>query len=452
MQQGKNNLQKAVLGTIERYSLVKEGDRVLVGLSGGADSMCLTQVLCAVSDRLKIEVAAAHLNHNIRGEAAERDAAAAESFARGLGIEFFLRSSDVKGFARERRISEELAGRELRYGFFDELCEKRGFTRVATAHNRNDNAETLLMNFTRGSGLAGLCGIPPQRGRIIRPLIDVSRSEIEEYCREYSLPYVTDATNLEAVYTRNRVRLEIIPQLQRLNKNFINTVTANAALLADENSYLDAEARSAFSSLSDGVSCNAAMIAALHTAIARRVIRLAAESAMGQLADISSRSVNDILALCRDGRTGRQTDAGRGYIARISYGRLYITDRGGGGFDLPLKEDCEVIIPEAGMRAVMTRCGKRVRDGAIYLSCDDINDIHIRSRREGDIFYPSGMSGRKKLKEFLIDKKIPSHERDAVPIITIGGEIAAVSDMRVDRRFLFGEKSFGIRIVLNNTE
>ena len=452
MQSGNSNVLNAVLGAIERYTLVREGDRVLVGLSGGADSMCLTHALCAMREHLKIEVAAAHLNHNIRGAAADADAAAAESFAKGLGIEFFLRSCDVRGYAKEKQVSEELAGRELRYGFFDELCEKQGFTRIATAHNKNDNAETLLMNFTRGSGLAGLCGIPPKRGRIIRPLIDVSRAEIEEYCRENGLPFVTDATNLEAVYTRNRVRLEIMPQLQGLNANFINTVTANAALLADENSYLDAEAHLAFDSLYDGASCNANMIAALHPAVARRVIRLAAEAAMGGLSDISSRAINDILELCRDGRTGRRADAGRGYTARISYGRLFIIKPENKGFDLPLKEGEELVIPEAGISAVMTRCEKRVRDGAVYLSCDDINDIRIRSRRGGDVFCPSGMSGRKKLKEFLIDKKIPSHERDTVPIITIGGEIAAVSDMRADRRFLFGEKAFGIKIVLKNIE
>lgn len=168
---------------------------ILVGLSGGADSAALITVLCRLSEKYGYKVYAAHVNHCLRGDAADRDEDFSRQLAERLGAGFFSLRADVAKLAEERGISEEEAGRNVRYSFFDKIADENGIELIATAHHRNDNAETILMNFMRGSGVSGLSGIPYRRGRIIRPLLGVTRAEIERFCAENGIEYVTDATN-----------------------------------------------------------------------------------------------------------------------------------------------------------------------------------------------------------------------------------------------------------------
>ena len=181
--------------TLREYNLLNNGDSVLVGLSGGADSVCLTHALWSLKDEFDIKLYTAHINHGIRGEEAKRDELFAENFSKKLGIECFVLNADIPQIAKDTNVSEETAGRNVRYNFFNKLCEKYDINKVATAHNRNDNAETLIMNFMRGSTTNGLCGIPYVRGNIIRPILNVSRDEIEKYCSDNGLEYMTDSTN-----------------------------------------------------------------------------------------------------------------------------------------------------------------------------------------------------------------------------------------------------------------
>lgn len=428
-------------------ALLKPGDKVLVGLSGGADSMCLTHILCSISAELGITVAAAHMNHGLRGEAADNDAKAAQALAERLGIEFHLKCADVSSYARGHGLSEELAGRMLRYEFFEELCAEYGYTKIATAHNKNDNAETLLMNFIRGTSLAGLGGIPAERGKIIRPLLSCTRAEIEDYCVKHKLPYVTDATNLETVYTRNKIRLELIPAIARLNPNFIETVTRNAAIVRDENDYIRQCAGSFYNEyVADGAADLNAVNSA-HPAIARRVIMRMITDAKGSSADSVSGSVEDVLALCRKHRSGKRLNLPGRVTAAIEYDRLVITcSEAVPEFAYALREGENVIIREIGRAVRLERCGNVENDGALYMSADDISDIQIRNRREGDVFCPAGMNGSKKLKKLFADLKIPASQRMAVPIITVGTEIAAVYGIRADKRFVFGKNKINFRL------
>lgn len=432
--------------TIVQNGLILPGDKVIIALSGGADSMCLAHVLCSLSERMEFEAAAAHMNHNIRGEAAENDAEAAKKLSESLGIDFYYHSTDVIGYSKQHSISEELAGRELRYSFFKELQKKYGFNKTATAHNKNDNAETLLMNFIRGSSVSGLCGIPVKRGTIIRPLIEVTRSEIEEYCRENKLPYVTDSTNLEDIYTRNKVRLKLIPKLQNeFNPNFINTVTANASIISEENEYINTEAKKVYEKLKENTSVTE--LNKLHNAIKRRVIMLLLTDKYGSAADISSSAVEDISELCKKNQTGKRVNIPNGYIALTEYGRLVIRKpKPAESFSYKLNIGDKVYIPQLNSHITVEVCTEKQRDKCIYISCDEAEELYVRSRKNGDIFFPEGMHGRKKLKEFFIDKKIPAESRLLIPIITVGGEIAAVSDMRTDRRYAFGRNKINLKI------
>ncbi|MBR0470655.1 MAG: tRNA lysidine(34) synthetase TilS, partial [Clostridia bacterium] len=283
---------------IETNELLQRGDKVLVGLSGGADSVCLTHALQSLSEQLGIEVYTAHVNHGIRGEEAVRDEEFAKSFSEKLGISCFTARLNIPEEARQKSISEETAGRIARYEFFNKIAAENRLTKIATAHNRNDNAETLLMNFMRGSTVKGLGGIPVRRGNIVRPILCLTRAEIEEYCRENSLEYVTDSTNNETIYTRNKIRRELIPLIERTyNPNFVTTATENAVLTAEDNAYIAKQAENAFISLAADNKADIKELKKLDKSILRRVLMLMIRSAAGEEEDIRSVYIRDVSRL-----------------------------------------------------------------------------------------------------------------------------------------------------------
>ena len=421
---------------------------VLVGLSGGADSAALTHILIGLSGKYGFKVFAAHVNHGLRGAAADADEEFSRALADRLNIPFFSLRADIRSEAKRRGISEELAGRAVRYEFFDRLLSENDIDRVATAHHKNDNAETILMNLMRGSGTGGLAGIPYMRGNIIRPMLDVSRTDIERYCEENSIEYVTDATNLETVYTRNRVRNTLIPIMEReFNPALVDTLCANARLIANDEDYLSTETERVYRDIVKDGAADAAALASLHSAIALRVIRLMIDKACGA-ADVPQTAAAAVLAIARKGRTGARADIIHGAYAVTEYGRIVIRNKteDTGGFEYKLKIGEKLYIPELGINVLAERCKKMEHDGAEYFGIDTDADIYIRSRREGDSFSPRGMTGTKRLKSFMIDEKIPRAERDRVGLITINGEIAWVIGYRRSGRFDFDKKGIKISI------
>lgn len=212
-------MSNLVEDTIKKYRLLTCGDSVIIALSGGADSVTLLDVLYSLREKYNLRLFAAHVNHNLRGEEALRDENFCKVLCENYNIELFVRNVDVKSLASRNKISEELCGRNVRYEFFNELSEKLN-AKVATAHTASDNAETLIFNIARGCSVSGIGAIPPVRGNIIRPLIEVTRTWVENYCREHNLKYVTDSTNLTDEYTRNTIRHNVIPVLQNINPEF----------------------------------------------------------------------------------------------------------------------------------------------------------------------------------------------------------------------------------------
>lgn len=219
------------------------GKTILVGLSGGADSVSLVCALCALSEKHGFYVSACHINHMIRGDEADRDEQFAKNLCVRLGITFYSRSYDVPSIAKQTHKSLEEAARDVRYSYFDELCENGSADFIATAHTASDNAETLLFNITRGCGIAGLCAIPKRRGRIIRPLLSLSRQDIEDFLKYIGESYVTDSTNLICDCSRNIIRLKVIPELCNINPAFHRQASKLSAIAARENDYLDSIAR-----------------------------------------------------------------------------------------------------------------------------------------------------------------------------------------------------------------
>ncbi len=415
---------------VERYGMIDKGDRIVVGFSGGADSVCLLHCLWSAREKYGIVVMAAHVNHGLRTDTADRDEDFCRSFCERLGIPFFAMHADVHAFALKNGISDEMAGRSVRYSFFDELCKKHDINKIATAHHKNDLAETILMNFMRGAGINGLSGIPPMRKNIIRPLIDTQRSEVEEYCRENGLEYVTDETNLENVYRRNKIRNELIPYIQKeFNNAFVGNVAENAKNIAADNELIEAIVDSEFEKrVQKEKNGYSVAIADIPEAVRRRLfIRMAELSGARDISGVHIRSVD---MLWHRNETGKSCNLTCGVTAKTAYGRLYIGRKSDNTayfeYDITIGE--RTVIPEAGIAVLV----EQDESGTFAFE----GRLAVRSRCAGDIFYPVGMKGRKKVKDYFVDEKIPADERATVPLLVCDGEIAMIIGKRRDRRFV----------------
>ena len=431
--------------TITAYDMLPKAS-VLVALSGGADSVALLHIMHGLSREYGFLVYAAHVNHNLRGDAAVNDEKFSVALCDKMGIRCFVKSADVKRIAKDLGVSEEMAGRKVRYEFFDGLMREFNIDYTATAHHKNDNAETVVMNFIRGSGIGGLSGIPPKRARYIRPLIDITRGEIERYCSENKLQYVTDMTNLDTVYTRNKIRNVIIPEIEReFNSNFVDTVSKNSHIIRDDEDYLETVAKEQYEKLVCDNSVSVAGILSLHKAISRRIIRHMIDKTCG-ITDVSSAVTERIYEIAKKGSTGLTVPVIKNVYARIEYGMLIIEEKQEQicDFSYTVKVGDSVYIRELDCTVTVENacpCAK----GEKFRLPDGISEITITNRREGDRFVPKGMSGTKSLKSFMIDNKIPRSKRDRIGIVRIGGEIAWVLGYRRDERFTGNDIVISVR-------
>ena len=262
-----------VLRTNKKFSLFENGDKIIVALSGGADSVSLLHVLNSLKEQYDLTLYAAHLNHGIRGNEADRDEQFCKILCKNYNIELFTSYRDIPSLSKSQRISEELCGRNERYAFFNELSKKTG-AKIATAHTASDNAETLIFNITRGASVSGASGIPPKRGNIIRPLIEQTREQIEAYCLENNLSYVTDSTNLSTDYTRNKIRSQIIPLLKTLNPSFESAALRFTQSASEAKEYLEISAEKAIEESKTDYGYDVNVLnknykAVLHTALAK---------------------------------------------------------------------------------------------------------------------------------------------------------------------------------------
>ncbi|TDT50302.1 tRNA lysidine(34) synthetase TilS [Fonticella tunisiensis] len=442
-------LQK-IISTIEKYNMIKKGDGIVVGLSGGPDSVCLLHVLHSLKDKYGIKLYAAHLNHMIRGDEALRDEEFAKSFAESLGIPFFSKRIKVEEFARENRMSSEEAGRFLRYQLFDEVAESVGANKIALAHNMNDQAETIIMRFFRGSGISGLRGISPVRNnKYIRPIIGCSRDEIERYCEEQGLNPVIDSTNNEKIYTRNKVRLEIIPYIRKhFNPNIISNLYANAEIIRDEDEYLSHVINMEYERIRKNEGIDIKEFNNLHIALKRRIIRIMIEKVKGNLNQIEGKHIEDCIELIERGKTGKLIELPEGVVAKIQYDIFKISSK-------QKRKDFEEVLNIPGVTeisdeniVISTRIFlnnfSNYSDNKFikYFDYDKIKDVlKIRNRRDGDYMYPKGMTGRKKLKDIFIDKKIPVEERNKIPLIVLENEVIWAFGIRDTRNYKIDENT-----------
>lgn len=237
-------LAEKVLNTIKKYSLIQNGDRIVLGVSGGPDSISMLDILNYIrndkNQHMKFDIIVAHVNHLIREEAKD-DEKFVEMFCKKIGVEFYSKSIDVQKIANNSKIGTEEAGRNARYNFFDEILQRTGSNKIAIAHNKNDKVETIIMNVLRGSGIAGLKGIEPiKNNKYIRPLIECERFEIEQYCNYNNIEARIDKSNFQNIYTRNKIRNVVIPYIkEEFNPNIIQTIDRLSELVKEEDEYLD---------------------------------------------------------------------------------------------------------------------------------------------------------------------------------------------------------------------
>lgn len=262
-------MKNKVYNTVKKYNMIKESDTILVALSGGADSVSLLHVLLNLKDEFGFEIAAAHVNHMIRGDEADRDELFVRSLCDKLNVPLKIGRFNIPEISRKTGESEELCGRRKRYEFFSETAPE---AKIATAHNLNDCAETFFLNLARGAGLRGLTGIPPVRGNIIRPLIECERNEIERYCQKNGLSFVTDSTNLSDDYTRNKIRHSVLPVMNEINPSFFSVFLRNTDSLKEDMLYIEKEVNRVYELIPDKKKIDVSFLLGLDRSIRNRVL------------------------------------------------------------------------------------------------------------------------------------------------------------------------------------
>ena len=397
-------------------ALILPGSTVLCAVSGGADSVCLLHML---SRRGDISLRAAHFNHRLRGEESDRDEQFVRELCREWNIPLTVGSGDVKAYAKAEKRSIEEAGRILRYNFLFETAEREGCHLIATAHNADDNLETLLLNLTRGSGLQGLTGVPPRQGMLIRPLLSTTRKEIETYLRTYGLSHVEDSSNRDETYSRNKMRRRVLPLLEELNPALRKNSADTIRYLRADNDYLNAQAAALTAQARtgpEGVSIDASLIAQAPDPIAIRAVRqLLSMTAQGST-DCTAAHLEGLAALCRSGGPSTLLDLPHGLIARREYDRLILTTRKEGPPLWAAFSPVEGDNPVPGTGWVVVVAGK------------PWPGLVVRPRRTGDaIPLPNGHT--RSLKKLFIDRKIPRLSRDTIPIVADHEGVIAVAGL-----------------------
>lgn len=429
-------MREKVRKTIAQFHMFPRGAKLIVGLSGGADSVALLHLLHSWQKEENWQITAVHIHHGLRGKEADEDARFAEDFCVSLGIPCVVKRYDVAKEAKLRGLGEEETGRILRYAAFREAAGREG--RIAVAHHRKDQAETVLMRLCRGTGLTGLTGMSPVRGDICRPLLFCDREEVEQYCRENHLFWREDATNQQEKYTRNKLRLRILPLLEEINPKAVAHIAETASLLAEEEDFLEQQAEAYFAqgklpSAPEEIHLSREKLHALHPAMRRRVLRKAMANFLQT--DVSQAQITALEDLLQK-ESGKSRDFPQGIRAENRYEALVLfrkREQQAEGFCCELPVDEEVLIPEAGIAVCASFHEKKVEISAE--TCTNVFDydkikytLFCRTRKVGD-FIPL-QNGRKKIKDLFIDEKIPRDWREAYPLITMGEEVLWVPGLR----------------------
>ena len=454
-----------LLKHVRQLGLLSPGDRVVVAVSGGADSVALLQVLSAWRDHLDLTLAVAHVDHGLRGEESLEDATFVEQLARQLDLPFFLKRLNLKSFLRKRKgESVQAVAREKRYTQLQAVIREWGGTKVAVGHTQDDQAETVLLSMLRGAGLAGLSGMPSQREPcVIRPFLKVSRSEILSYLDEKRCEFRVDSTNDSPKYTRNRLRRELIPLLKTFNPNVVSVLSRQAVILREEHQYLDEAAKAALESVEvsrtkDRVVWSRSRLLTFPVSLQRRMILLMVGTLWVKPSPLGFETVETLLQHVVHGTSGAYgcvagLEAVREYD-RVTFVKAGRSSRLQRGWSCAWPFPGSILWPVTGqtiegkITATKTIPSRR-NDSVAYLDADRFShELVVRSWKPGDYFFPYGMGGRrKKLQDFFSDAKIHQAERSTVPLVVAPEGILWVGGYRSDHRFRVTEETRHVAVV-----
>ena len=435
---------KFVRRQIQQCASLQGAKRLLVAVSGGPDSVVLLDAL----HREGFFVVIAHCNFHLRGEASNEDAAFVKSLAAKYQVPYCQVDFDTEKVAAERKISIEMAARDLRYEWFNQMADEHNCDLIAVAHNADDTVETFFLNLTRGSGLQGLSGMAQLRGKIVRPLLKVSRKQIMEYIAEYNLQYRIDATNLETIYTRNKIRHNLIPQFEEINPSFLNTMANNMRFIASAQSIVETYAVEAY----------------------KKVVKIENEriifdlKALKQCQGIdtllfiwltphgfSSDVIMQLYHSLFDNLSGKQfiSATHRIVLERESIELELIQSRDAINRVLIEQEETSLESPiHLEINEVDIADFKLIKSANV--ACLDADKLQypliLRRWQQGDWFIPFGMKGRKKLSDFFVDKKFSTNEKEQLWLLTSGDDIVWVVGHRVDARYAVTDKTQRVKI------
>ncbi len=434
-----------VKNSLLKYNMLSSVKTLVVGFSGGADSICLLHILNSLKYNFEFNLIAVHVNHGIRGDEAKRDQNFCLRFCEENNIVFKTVHIDCIKESKETKESLELCARRMRYDVLNSFCDVD--SKIVTAHNANDNAETVLFNLSRGSALKGVTGIPYVRDNIIRPLLDCSRLEIEEYCRENNLLFVTDSTNLQNEYSRNKIRHNVIPQLEEVNQSTVNNINSFSHIAAEVSDFLSAQTKKLLiDSYLSGDSYKADILKESHNALLKEFIVLSF-SKFSKIC-LDRNKINNILEVIKNG--GRIQLFGNMYVENVKNTFRY--------FNKTEKQNSDEIfvgkinetykfnyfsISLEDFTDNLKFVNKKDLDN--FIDYDKINgNLFFRCRQEGDTFCGRLRNGTKTLKKLFNENNIPVEIRGSLPILCDDSGIVWVYSIGVSKRCCVDENSIHI--------
>lgn len=453
---------RTVRETIARYEMFGPGDSVLVAVSGGSDSVALIHILNTIAGEYPFQLAVAHLNHCLRAQESERDAEFVADLAGEFDLPCYLEKKDVAAFQRCRRLSPEEAARQVRYEFYDAVAAKNGFNKIALGHHADDNAELVLMNLLRGSGPLGLSGIAPVRNnKIVRPLIHLKRSEILDYISEKKITFVTDSSNTDPAFRRNKIRHYLIPELKKsYNPAIVDSLNRLGEIMQAEDQWIDDAIGPVFtdcvlSRTSHRISLAIPGVNGMDLAAGRRIIRKAIFSVKQDLRRITFLHVDAVLELAKKGQACSSLDLPGGVRVIKDAGVLTIKkeDRGSlaGVIDYQYTIAGEGTTPIQEANAAIKLVEIRTDDLPDFKDSGKLRaffdrdcmrfPLVVRNFRPGDRFSPLGLDGTQKLKKYFSDHKIPARLRKKCPLLLSEDKIIWVAGHRIDNSVKLGPKT-----------
>ena len=443
---------KKAITTIEEHNMLNIGDHVVIGLSGGADSVSLLYILTQIKIEYQLKITAVHINHHIRGTEGIRDENFVKKLCQSLDIPLMVENFFVLDLAKELKLTVEETGRMVRYQGFDKALQECGATKIATAHTKTDVVETMLMNFIRGTGIKGIIGIPPVRDNIIRPIIDCTREGIENFCKKHGLEYIIDSSNNCEDYTRNKIRLTLIPFLKKeLNPNIVESLGRSANIFATEEKYLTSQVKVAYDECiiqeNNEIRLNIKNFLNYDTAIQYRIIRKMFEEKTNNLKNFTNKHVISVVSLIKAGNTGKSINLPQNIVGINAYQYFILKNQETektyqynleiGSFVAIKEEDfyisCE-IEEKSFKKGYINTCTKVFNYDKIH------SGLVIRPRQQGDRIFLKNV-GTKKIKKFFIDEKIPSFKRDSILLIAMGNDILWIPEkLAVSEDYLANDK------------